>query len=85
MSEELPPDSPAIPKSIIPDLAHEPLISPIDESLPTPSLGPQHYDEPCALAPVQSIVTPVTFFSISTTLLTDPPLRKDSLPTKGLR
>ncbi|KAK1278933.1 hypothetical protein QJS04_geneDACA017545 [Acorus gramineus] len=84
LSKELPPDSPTISKSIILDLAHQPLIAPIDEFLPPSSLGPQHYGKPCSLAPVQSVVTFVTYFSISTSLLTDPPLRKDSLPTKGL-
>ncbi|KAK1286420.1 putative polygalacturonase [Acorus calamus] len=79
----LPHDSPAISKSIIPYLAREPLIAPVDKSLPSPSLGPQYYDKPCSLALVQSIVAPATCFSISTSLLTDPPLRKDSPPTKG--
>ncbi|KAK1313004.1 hypothetical protein QJS10_CPA06g01090 [Acorus calamus] len=77
-------NSPAISKSIIPYLAHKPLIAPVDKSLPPPSLEPQHYGEPCSLTPIESIVTLATCFSISTSLLTDLPLRKDSLPTKGL-
>ncbi|KAK1290523.1 hypothetical protein QJS10_CPB18g00710 [Acorus calamus] len=86
LSEEPPlSDSTAISKSIIPYLAHEPLIAPFDEYLPSPSLGPQHYGEPCSLAPIKSTVAPTTCVSISTSLLTKPPLRKDSLPAKGIR
>ncbi|KAK1281036.1 hypothetical protein QJS04_geneDACA016119 [Acorus gramineus] len=61
-----------------------PLIAPIEESLLPPSLGPQHYVELCSLAPVQSVVASATYFSISTSLLTDPSMRDHSLSVEDL-
>ncbi|KAK1321944.1 hypothetical protein QJS10_CPA03g01598 [Acorus calamus] len=81
--------TPATSKSIISlttksDLIHRPLIAPIDKSTIPPSSGPQHHVNPSPLASVRSIVSPMTCFSITASLLTDPSVREQFLSAENL-